>query len=140
MEANELRIGSTIFSLNYFDLKNLFTRDYSSNKEVMKEIIKKTEVYSLSISKEGLLLVNESYDSYRSKTNYFLKIEKTEFKNSLIKREETLYFFNEEDYFQLIRKGVLRYLDKIEKSIETYKLEQIEKYKQVQKHYWDYLQ
>lgn len=139
MKAIDLKLGSIIYSFNNHDLKELFKRDYSTNKDVLKKVITETKVDFLKLSKGGDLLINQYQRTYSSETYYFLTVEPKEFEKSTIERKNTLYFFNKEDCFSLIRKGVLEYLENIEKSIEAFKIEQLEKYKEVQKHYWDYL-
>lgn len=138
MKAKELTIGSVIYILNKNSFSDLIGKDYKTNENVVKHIIKKITITNIQL-KDSRHLINESYSSYGG-TRFELTIEKSELDKSIIKRENDTYFFNKDDYYQLIREGVVNYLDNIKKRIKDFEMEQEEKYRSIQKHYWNFLQ
>lgn len=139
MEAKDLTIKSVIYFLPNNSFNNLFKRDYSTDKEVVNNIIQKITVNDITLNKEKEeYLINET-SSYQGSRCWRIVFTKNELKKSIIERKDGVYFINEDDYYKIIRDGVVKYLNEIKESVKVFEEKQEQKYKDVQRQYWDFL-
>jgi len=140
-KAKDLKVGDIIYLLTD-NLKELFEKDYYSSppRDVIKKVIKRIEIFSIEKGEKGKNCINRSKSSSGDYV-FQLEIQADEMNETIIKREKDYtYFFNEYDCNQVIRDGVVKYINKLEQSIKDFEIKQLKSCEELRKHFWDFLQ
>lgn len=127
-----------ISGIIYWVYKNPFQ---SIARDTIKEKFKFSEkITSIEVDeKEKTLKFNKMYNSYNNRYDYFVGIPLNSISNSVFETDKRIFFLNENEYSNHVKKTVLDTIQRIEKSIIEVTKERNENIRELRQDYWDFL-